>query len=228
MSPLPRPAPAAPSPGEARAFIKANTAPGRHPLVPEIRLHLAGEMTPIWRASEDSLKAAGVEPPFWAFVWPGGAAMARHILDHPALAAGRDVLDIAAGSAVAAIAAARAGARRVRASDIDATARAAIAANAALNGVSIEAPEADLLAAPAPEVDLILAADVFYDRALAARIGPWLAAARAKGSGVLISDPGRTYLPAAGLEALARYAVPTPLDLEDRELCETVIYRLKG
>ncbi len=228
MSPLPRPAPAALGPREVRAFIAANTAPGRHPLVPEIRLHLAGEMTPIWRASEDSLKAAGVEPPFWAFVWPGGAAMARHILDHPALASGRDVLDIAAGSAVAAIAAARVGARRVRASDIDATARAAIAANAALNGVTIEAPEGDLLAAPAPEAELILAADVFYDRAMSARIAPWLTAARARGTEVLISDPGRAYLPATGLEALARYKVPTSLDLEAGEVTETVIYRLIG
>jgi predicted nicotinamide N-methyase len=215
-----------PDRGTAEAFIAANTAPGHHPLVPEIRLSLASAITPIWHASEENLAAKGVEPPFWAFAWPGGAALARFLLDHPETVRAKDVLDIAAGSAIAAIAAGLSGAARVRAADIDTLALAAIARNAGLNGVEIEVIAGDPLAAPPPTADLILAGDVFYDREMAARIGPWLRAARDGGTEVLVADPGRAYLPKSGLQAIGSYAVPTVLDLEDREVRETVIYRL--
>ena len=214
------------TPQQAAAFIAANTHAASHPLVPEIPVHLATEITPIWQASEDSLDAPGRDPPFWAFAWPGGVATARYLLDQPHIARGRKVVDIAAGGGIAAIAAARAGARRVVAADIDPLARQAIALNAALNGVEVEIAADDLLAAPPPAADLILAGDVFYERPLAARMLPWLGAARARGAEVLIADPGRAYLPADGLEPLIRYSVATTMELEDREMRETVIYRL--
>ncbi len=191
-------------------------------------MYLADEITPIWQASEDRLEAQGVEPPFWAFAWPGGAATARHILDTPGLVAGKSVLDIAAGCAVAAIAAALAGAARVQAADIDPMAQQAARANASLNEVEIDVIEGDLLAAKPPETDLILAGDVFYERAFTALIWPWLQAARANGTEVWIADPGRSYLPTEGLVPLARIEVPTSRELEDREARLTVIYRLAG
>lgn len=214
------------TPDEAAEFVTANTKAGAHPLVPEIHLHLASRLTPLWQASEASLDARGVEPPFWAFAWPGGVALARRLLDEPRAAAGRDVLDIAAGCGIAAIAAAQTGAARVRAADIDPLARAAIALNAGLNDVAVEIEGSDLLAAPPPQADLILAGDVFYERSLAGRILPWLATAAARGAEVLIADPGRTYLPSDGLRPLARYGVVTTKELEDREFLETVVYRL--
>jgi predicted nicotinamide N-methyase len=196
--------------------------------VPEIRLHLATEITPIWHASEDSLNASGVEPPFWAFAWPGGVATARTLLDERHMAAGRVVLDIAAGCGIAAIAAARAGAARVLAADIDPLARGAISLNAALNGEEVEIARDDLLAAPPPDADLILAGDVFYERALAAKILPWLDAARVRGTDVLIADPGRAYLPKDRLDRLTSHDVATTFELEDREMRKTVIYRLRA
>ncbi|MDX1484326.1 MAG: 50S ribosomal protein L11 methyltransferase [Alphaproteobacteria bacterium] len=216
------------TPTEAAAFIRANTGARCHPLVPEIRLMLADEMTPIWQASEDRLETAGVEPPFWAFAWPGGAALARYLLDHTGVAQGRRVFDVAAGCGIAAIAACRAGAAKVAAADIDPLAQAAIAANAALNDAEIEILVGDPLAAPAPATDLILAGDVFYERPLAEMMRPWLLAARAGGAEVLVADPGRAYLPERGLEHLAEYAVPTTLEIEDREMRKTAVYRLIG
>lgn len=216
------------TPEEAARFVAANTKVGIHPLVPEIRLHLADEVTPIWQASEASLDASGVEPPFWAFAWPGGVALARTLLDEPRIATGRHVLDIGAGCGIAAIAAARVGAQRVRAAEIDPLARAAIALNAALNKVIVDIEREDLLGGPPPEADLIVAGDVFYERGLAGKILPWLDRARTGGSEVLIADPGRAYLPRDRLEPLARHDVATTRELEDRELLETVVYRLRG
>ena len=210
------------------AFIRANTRLGRHPLVPEIRLYLASAITPIWTASEDSLATSGVEPPFWAFAWPGGAATARFILDHPAGVRGRAVLDLAAGSGIAAIAAAMAGAASITATDIDPTARTAIALNAKANGVEIAIASGDPLAREPPSDGLILAGDVCYARAMAERVVAWLHAARRAGADVWLADPGRAYLPTTGLSEMARIEVPTSLELEDREMRETVLYRLTG
>jgi predicted nicotinamide N-methyase len=211
----------------AERFVHANTAVAAAPLVPEIRLHLATEVTPLWQATESELARKGLEPPFWAFAWPGGQALARHVLDHPELVQGRRVLDIAAGSGIAAIAAARAGAAQVVANEIDEFAAAALALNARINRAAVEISRRDLLGGGSDGFDLILAGDVCYERPMSDRMVPWLRARAAEGALVLLGDPGRAYLPSAGLVALARYDVPTTLELEDRTLRQTVVWRVE-
>ena len=207
------------------AFIRANTAIGTAPLVPEIKLHLASEVTPLWHATEATLAQSQLPPPYWAFAWPGGQALARHLLDHPALIAGKNVLDIGAGSGLLAIAAKKAGAARVTAAEIDAFAIAAIRLNAALNRAAIETESRDLIGG-ASEWGTILVGDMCYERPLAERLTTWLRRLAARGTTVLVGDPGRAYLPQAGLTEIARYTVPTSLDLEDRASRETVIWQL--
>ncbi len=213
---------------EAREFVRAHTALGPTPLLPELRLHLAGEITPLWQATEASLEATGVDPPYWAFAWVGGQALARHLLDRPELVRGKRVLDFAAGSGIAGIAAALAGAAAVTASELDALALAAIALNAAANGVAIATCAADLTAAPAHGFDVILAGDVCYERPMAERVAGWLAEAARQGTLVLLGDPGRAYRPKGGLVELARYTVKTTRELEDRDSRETVVWRVAG
>ncbi len=205
------------------AFVRTHTTVAHAALVPEVALHLATEITPIWQASEAWLKQQNIEPPFWAFAWPGGQALARAVLDAPERVAGRRVLDFAAGCGVAAIAAAQRGAR-VEAAEIDPLAAAALRLNAALNGVEITVTEGDVVGADC-RWDLILAGDVCYEAPMTAHILPWLRrmAARAE---VWVADPGRAYLPGQGLEPVARHAVPTSLELEDRTEREVTIYRL--
>ncbi len=193
--------------------------------MPEIALHLATEITPIWQATESWLAERNIEPPFWAFAWPGGQATARLLLDEPARVAGRRVLDFAAGCGIAAIAAARAGAALVEAAEIDPLALAAVRLNAALNGVQVATPDGDIVGAPC-RWDVILAGDVCYEAPMTAHILPWLRAMAAGGAEVLLADPGRAYLPREGLEPLVRHAVPTTLELEDRTLREVTIHRL--
>lgn len=205
-------------------FVRANTAIATPPLVPEIQLHLAAEITPLWQATEATLRQTQLPPPYWAFAWAGGQALARHLLDHPALVAGRCALDFGAGSGLVAIAAAKAGAQVV-AAEPDPFAVAAMALNAALNGVEITTESGDVLAGDG-QWDAVLAGDMCYERPLAERLVPWLAARARCGALVLLGDPGRAYLPTSGLQALARYSVPTPLDLEDREARETTVWRL--
>ena len=213
---------------DAGAFIRANTVIAAPPLVPEIRLHLAAEIAPLWHATEAMLERAGVPPPYWAFAWAGGQALARHVLDHPDLVRGKAVLDFGAGSGLVALAAAKAGARAVTAAEIDPVAAAAIALNAALNDVAIAVETADIIGrAPVPWSP-VLVGDMCYEQPLAERLVPWLRALARDDVRVLLGDPGRAYLPAEGLEALGRYAVPTPLDLEDRETREGVVWRLAG
>jgi predicted nicotinamide N-methyase len=207
------------------AFVRAHTALAAPPLVPELRLHLASELTPLWEATEADLAATGLPPPYWAFAWPGGQALARHLLDRPGIVRGRSVLDFAAGSGIATIAAAIAGAHRVAATEIDRFARAAIALNAAANGVALELLAADL-PGEAGEFEVVLAGDVCYERLMAEEAVSSLRRRAAGGALVLLGDPGRAYLPKGGLEALARYPVPTSLELEDRELRETTVYRV--
>ena len=204
-------------------FVPAETIVASPPLVPEIRLHLASEVVPLWQATEANLTERGLPPPYWAFAWPGGQALARYLLDHPDLVQGKRVLDFAAGSGLAGIAAAKAGARGVAAAEIDRFAIAAIGLNASLNGVGLELIEADILGG-ASRWDLVLAGDVCYERPMAERVGQWLAALAAAGTRVLMGDPGRNYLPAKGLSEIARYQVPTSLDLEDRVSRETVVW----
>jgi predicted nicotinamide N-methyase len=194
--------------------------------VPEIRLHLASEITPIWQATEAWLAERNIEPPFWAFAWPGGIATARHILDHPARLAGRRVLDFAAGCGIAAIAAAMTGAE-VEAAEIDPLAIAAIALNAEANGVRVT-PLARDVVGEAGGWDVILAGDVCYEAPMTAHIWPWLRARAAAGVEVWLADPGRAYLPREGLAPFARHAVPTSRELEDRDARDVVLYRLRG
>ena len=208
-------------------FIDANTRLKAVPLVPEIRLHLAHEAVPIWQKTEEELGEIGLPPPFWAFAWAGGQALARYVLDHPETVRGRQVLDLASGSGLVAIAAAKAGAASVVAADIDAFAVAAIGLNAAANAVAVSATGADLLAAPPQAFDTVLVGDLFYERALATRLLAWLEAARAQGSLVLIGDPGRSYLPKARLEAIAEYRVTQTRELEDAETKRSTVWRLR-
>jgi len=217
----------APTPAARRAFVLQNTALERPPHTPELMLHLASEVTPIWRLTEEALAEIGLPPPFWAFAWAGGQALARYILDEPRLVAGKAVIDFASGSGIVGIAAARAGAARVLAADIDPFCEAATALNAAANGVSLDYTSADLLEAPAPAwAEVILAADICYEKPLAERVMGWLAAARARGARVLIGDPGRSYFPRQGLEKLAEYQVPTTRELEDMAVKRTAVWAL--
>jgi predicted nicotinamide N-methyase len=216
-----------PPPAEADpiAFIRRETAIASPPLVPEIRLHLATEITPIWQATETTLAHEGLPPPYWAFAWPGGQALARTILDDPSIVAGKRVLDFAAGSGLVAIAAAKAGAASVIAAEIDRFAAAAIGLNAALNDVTVPVTLEDMVGETGPW-DLVLAGDVCYERPMAERVTAWLRRLVASGIDVMIGDPGRSYLPKSGLVEVARHRVPTSLELEDRTERETVIWRL--
>lgn len=203
-------------------FIAANAAISAPPLVPEIKLHLAAEVLPLWYATEDELVSSGVPPPYWAFAWAGGQALARYVLDNPAIVAGKQVLDIGAGSGLVAIAAATAGAANVLAADIDAFSCAAIRLNAAVNRCAVTVTQDDLIGA-AKAWDVILVGDLFYERPLAERLLAWLTPL---GVPALLGDPGRNYFPTERVEKLANYTVPTSRDLEDREIRETGVYRL--
>ncbi|GJD81582.1 class I SAM-dependent methyltransferase [Methylobacterium gregans] len=216
------------TPESARTFILAHTALRPVPHAPEIRLHVADEATALWQKTEEELEAIGLPPPFWAFAWAGGQALARYLLDNPDLCAGARVLDFASGSGLCAIAAARAGAARVLASDLDPFALPAIALNAAANGVAerIAATAEDLIGRD-PEADLVLAADIFYERDLAARVGDWLGDLAARGTRVLVGDPGRSYLPRARLDPIASYRVPVTRALEDAEIKQSHVWRFR-
>ena len=214
------------TPAERAAFVRANTEILPPPLVPEIRLHLAHEALPIWQKTEEELGEIGLPPPFWAFAWAGGQALARYVLDEPVLVRGKRVIDLASGSGLVGIAAMLAGAKDTLAADIDAFSVAAIALNAALNGIDLEATSEDLLAKAPPSADVILVGDLFYEQGLAARCYAWLEAAKRNGSDVLIGDPGRSYLPKDKLRAVAHYSVPVTRDLEDAEIKKTAVWRL--
>jgi predicted nicotinamide N-methyase len=207
-------------------FVRSNTAVASPPLVPEIRLYLATEITPIWQATEETLARSGLPPPYWAFAWAGGQALARFLLDHPERVAGRSVLDFGAGSGLVAIAAAKAGAASVLAAEIDHFAAAAIAANAALNHVAIAVTTTDVLDAVGPRWEVVTAGDVCYERPMADRVTGWLRGLAARGALVLLGDPGRAYLPSEGLVELARYLVPTSRELEDRDTRDAIVWQV--
>jgi predicted nicotinamide N-methyase len=206
-------------------FIRANTEVIRPPLVPEVALHLAHEALPLWRKTEEELATEGLPPPFWAFAWAGGQALARHVLDRPDIVRGRRVLDLAAGSGLVAIAAMQAGAASALAADVDLFAVAAVKLNAELNGVAVEATGDDLLASPPPECSVILVGDFFYQQSLAEAALRWLRQASTSAT-VLIGDPGRSYLPKSALAPLAEYGVPVTRELEDCEIKRTSVWRL--
>jgi predicted nicotinamide N-methyase len=207
------------------AFVRANTRARPVPLVAEISLHVADEAVPLWQKTEEELGALGLEAPFWAFAWAGGQALARYVLDHPALVAGKRVLDFASGSGLVAIAAAKSGARAVEACEIDDFAVAAIALNAETNRASVQTIHADLVGRD-EGWDVVLAADVCYERDMAARALDWLASLAARGAEVRIGDPGRTYLPKERLLRIAAYRVPVTRELEDSEIKYTGVWRL--
>ena len=224
-------APARAADADPAAFVLANTALEAPPLVPEIRLHLASEVVPLWQATEEQLAEQGLPPPYWAFAWAGGQALARYLLDHPGTVAGKRVLDFAAGSGLQGIAAARAGAATVEAAEIDAFAAAAIRLNAALNGVEMAVTERDLIGARAGPCDagpwdVVLAGDVCYERPMAETVWAWLRALAGEGALVLLGDPGRTYLPKSGLERVVAYAVETSRELEDSDVRNAVVWRV--
>ena len=211
---------------EAAAFVRDNTAVERPPLVPEVALHLASEVVPLWQATEAELTEQGLPPPYWAFAWAGGQALARYLLDHPETVAGKRVLDFAAGSGLQGIAAALAGAAVVEAAEIDAFAAAALRLNAALNEVSMTVTERDLVGTVDGPWDVVLAGDVCYERPMAEKVWDWLQALAGEGALVLLGDPGRTYLPKSGLERVIAYAVKTSRELEDSDVRNAVVWRV--
>lgn len=208
------------------AFIRENTRVLTPPLVPEVRLHLADEAVPLWQKTEEELAQIGLPPPFWAFAWAGGQALARHVLDHAEIIRRQSIVDLASGSGLVGIAAMKAGARQVLAADIDQFSTVAIGINADLNGVALDITGEDLLLGPPPQADMILVGDLFYEKELAVRVYDWLLQAERQGSTVLIGDPGRSYLPRDRLENLAEYKVRVTRDLEDAEIKWTSVWRL--
>ncbi len=212
---------------DRKAFIVAQTRVLPVPHAPEIRLHLADEVTPLWQKTEEELGEMGLPPPFWAFAWAGGQALARYILDRPETVAGKRVLDFASGSGLVAIAAMKAGAAEAHAADIDSFALEATALNADLNGVRIRPVGDNVLGRFDIEAEVILAGDIFYDREIAAEVLAWLKGWRDRGAGVLVGDPGRTYLPKDELTQLATYQVPVSRDLEDLEIKKSSVWTLK-
>ena len=206
-------------------FVLANTRLAAVPLAPEVMLHQADEAIELWERTESD--AGGQQPPpFWAFAWAGGQALARYVLDHADLVRGRRVLDLAAGSGLVAIAAMRAGAAEVTAVEIDPLAVAAIEVNAEANGVVVTALLADVLEQE-PEADVVLAGDVFYSREMTRRMLGYLRKAAGKGATVLVGDPGRAYLPREHLTLLAGYDVPVPQTLEDAEVKRTTVWSVR-
>lgn len=208
-------------------FITANTRLLAPPLVPEIKLHLAEESLPIWRKTEEELGEMNVPPPYWAFAWAGGQALARYLLDHPEAVRGRSVLDFAAGSGLVGIAAAKAGAAEVTAVDIDAFAIAAMEINAAANQAPLTMRMGDIVGSD-EGWDVVLAGDVSYERDMAARVTDWLQGLARRGALVLIGDPGRSYLARERLEPIAEYQVEVTRDLEDAEVKKTSVWRFRG
>lgn len=208
-------------------FILANTRLLSPPLVPEIRLHLAEESLPIWRKTEEELGEMGLPPPYWAFAWAGGQALARYVLDNAAQLAGKCVIDIGAGSGLAAIAAAKVGARLVTAADIDALAVTAMGLNADANAVAITATDDDWLNGAAPPGDIVLVGDLFYERQLAERVMVFVREKAAGGSLVLVGDPRRSYFPADAFTAVAHYEVPVTRELEDAEIKRAAVWQLR-
>ena len=208
-------------------FVRSNTVLTASSLVPEIRLHLATEILPLWNKTEDEIEKSGLAPPYWAFAWAGGQALARYLIDHPETVRGRSVLDFGSGSGLVAIAAAKAGASSVLAADIDPFAAAAITLNARANDVEIDVRQKDVLGYGCLW-DTILVGDMCYERPLAERLLAWLADATQKGALVLLGDPGRNYFPKTGVEKLAAYEVQTSRELEDRDVRATAVYSLTG
>jgi predicted nicotinamide N-methyase len=215
---------------QASSFVLENSTLRPVPLVPEVSLHLAEDAFRVWEEAERNVGAstageAGLPPPFWAFAWAGGQALARYILDHPETVAGRSVLDLGSGSGLAAIAAAVAGASSVLASEVDPFAGAAISLNAAANCVRIDVA-GDVLDGIGEDAAVILAADVWYERQFADRAITMLRRANRRGADVLVGDIGRAFLPRSTLRELASYDVPVLAELENASVKRVLILTL--
>lgn len=210
------------------AFIRENTVPLSPPLVPEIRLHLAEESLPIWQKTEEELQQQNIDPPYWAFAWAGGQALARYVLDNPALVCGKRVLDLGSGSGLVAIAACRAGAASALAADIDPIALVAAEVNAALNAVTLTTTASDMLITGPGAFNVVLVGDLFYEAALAKKVLAFIEANVSAGVAVLVGDPRRSYFPLDRFEKLAEYTVPVTRQLEDAEIKRTAIWRCKS
>jgi predicted nicotinamide N-methyase len=208
------------------AFIRANTRPMEGPGLSGVRIYAADELTPIWSATETDLARGNIAPPFWAFPWAGGQALARYVLDHPEIVRGKRVLDLASGSGLVGIAAAKAGAALVMANDIDPMCEAALTVNAELNNVAIGFLAGDLLDAPPPATDVILAADVFYEQTPASRFLSFLRYARKQGIVVFAGDPGRTYFPRDAFRQVAEYAIETSTEIENAPIKTARVWTL--
>ncbi|MGZ6826476.1 MAG: class I SAM-dependent methyltransferase [Mycobacteriales bacterium] len=189
------------------------------PFVPEVLLHQAEDLQGLWEAT------GSASPPYWAFAWLGGQALARYVLtgDGAEVVRGRRVLDLATGSGLVAVAARKAGARSVLAADVDPLSEQAVAANAAANRVDVMWTGLDLLDGPVPHVDVVLAGDVLYEKRMAARVLAWLGTFSGP---VLLGDPGRDYLPQQGLVPVAEYDIATTRELEGVPVKRTRVYAL--
>jgi predicted nicotinamide N-methyase len=222
---------AAPTPAATlaawRDFVRSQTAPAPVPLVPELSLYQATELTPLWHATSAQLHRYDASP-FWAFPWAGGQALARHVLDHPELVAGRRVLDFATGSGLVGIAALRAGAHEVTATDLAPFCEVVVPMNAALNGVGLAARLEDLLDQPLDGIQVVLAGDVFYERPLAERSLRWFRQLAARGVRVLAGDPGRLYSPRTGVADLATFEVPVSREIEERSPMRTWVLEIQA
>jgi predicted nicotinamide N-methyase len=214
------------TPDQRRNFIRTHTTQLPVPLCPEIKIHLAHEAVPLWQKTEEELGQIGLPPPFWAFAWAGGQALARYVLDNADVVTGKRVIDLASGSGLVAIAAMKAGATHVIAADIDEFASAAISLNANYNQVEVAVTTVDLLQTVVEHVDVILVGDLFYEKSIASTCYNWLLNAHQGGIDVLIGDPGRSYLPKDKLLKIAEYNVPVTRDLEDAEIKRTAVWRL--
>jgi predicted nicotinamide N-methyase len=210
-----------------RAFVLRHTRLRPVPGLEEVRLHLADEVLPLWHAVQVETGDPDAPLPYWAFAWAGGLAIGRYLREHPEAVVGRRVFDLASGSGLCAIAALDAGATTVTGADIDAFAAAAMDLNARANGRRVTVVRRDVLDEGPPNADVVLAGDCWYDARLAERVLPWLHLARASGIDVLVGDPGRRYLPTGELVELAAYEVRTTTELEDLELKEGRVYRLR-
>jgi predicted nicotinamide N-methyase len=216
------------SSAELRAFVRRHTRPADVAGAPGIRIHQGEDVVALAGAIERELGVTDGDLPYWAFAWVGGLGVAAHLLAHPDEVAGRRVLDLAAGSGLCGIVAARLGAAGVRAVDIDPLAEAAIGLNAAANGVHVTVTRRDVLDDPPPDVEVVLAGDVCYSETMAARMTGWLRACAGAGIRVLLGDPGRAYLPTEGLVRLGDYAVPASRELEPAGERRCAVYTMPG
>jgi predicted nicotinamide N-methyase len=211
---------------DAAEFIRAQTRLAAPSAVPELQLHLATEVTPLWQSTEDQFRTGHLPPPFWAFAWPGGQGMARYILDHPEIVRGKRIVDFASGSGIVAIAAMRAGAKQALAVDIDPLALAAITLNAQANKVKIDLSDGLDLMKPYKKADLILAGDICYQQSLATSVTRWLRLCVEANVEVLLADPGRAYVPQEGLSRIGSYDIPTSRELEDQDSRHVTVWRM--